>query len=356
MSSKYQIFVSSTYNDLKEPRDFVIKAILEMGHIPVGMEMFSAADEEQWSIIQRQIDQSDYYVLIMANRYGSVTEESISYTEKEYDYARSQSIPCLGFILESSASWPSNFTDTDPVQVEALSVFREKVKLRPVSFWKNTDDLYGKCSIALMKAFTAYPREGWVRASQYTDGKSTAELIRLSAENAMLRDQLEKSRSANEDKKSKAERDYLAVMRANQRPMWVWKKGAEDWEEIKYVPLLLLFQVLAPEMMVELTLTEMGETVAILICGIQLNELRRPHPMPTNFVKEWVADFSALGLVVPSKRKKPVADKDEYWTLSEKGIECLTLIRRYSLNAALKSRPVDPTAVEPSNGNTESQQ
>lgn len=28
----------------------------------MGMEMFSAADEEQWDIITRAIDQSDYYV------------------------------------------------------------------------------------------------------------------------------------------------------------------------------------------------------------------------------------------------------------------------------------------------------
>jgi Domain of unknown function (DUF4062) len=53
---KYQIFISSTYEDLKDEREQVIKACLEMGHIPVGMEMFSAADEEQWRIITRQID------------------------------------------------------------------------------------------------------------------------------------------------------------------------------------------------------------------------------------------------------------------------------------------------------------
>ena len=46
-STQHQIFVSSTYEDLKKERDQVIKAILEMGHIPVGMEMFSAADEQQ---------------------------------------------------------------------------------------------------------------------------------------------------------------------------------------------------------------------------------------------------------------------------------------------------------------------
>ena len=89
MSKKYQIFVSSTYSDLVHEREQIIKACLEMGHIPVGMEMFSAADEEQWKIIQRQIDEIDYYVILIAHRYGSTTDEGLSYTEKEYDYAAS---------------------------------------------------------------------------------------------------------------------------------------------------------------------------------------------------------------------------------------------------------------------------
>jgi Domain of unknown function (DUF4062) len=68
---KYQVFVSSTYRDLKDERDQVIKAILELGHMPVGMEMFSAAEEDQWQVIARKIDEADYYVLVLAHRYGS---------------------------------------------------------------------------------------------------------------------------------------------------------------------------------------------------------------------------------------------------------------------------------------------
>ena len=113
MAVKYQIFVSSTYDDLREEREQVLKATLEMGHIPVGMEMFSAADEEQWKIITRQIDECDYYAVIVAHGYGSVVD-GISYTEKEYDYAISNNIPVLGFIIEDGASWPTDRVDTDP--------------------------------------------------------------------------------------------------------------------------------------------------------------------------------------------------------------------------------------------------
>jgi uncharacterized protein DUF4062 len=47
MSPKYQVFISSTYQDLQDKREQLIRAILEMGHIPLGMEMFSAADDAQ---------------------------------------------------------------------------------------------------------------------------------------------------------------------------------------------------------------------------------------------------------------------------------------------------------------------
>ena len=176
--------------DLSDERDLVIKAILEMGHIPVGMEMFSAADEEQWNVIKKQIDQSDYYVVGVAHRYGSCDTAGLSFTEKEYDYAVSKGIPALGFVLEEGISWPKDKSDTDRVTLKKLKFFKEKVKTKPVSFWKNGEDLYGRCSIALMKAFNAYPREGWVRASKVQDAAAAKEIVRLSSENAALRERL----------------------------------------------------------------------------------------------------------------------------------------------------------------------
>lgn len=92
MEQKYQIFISSTYTDLVEERKKVRDTILSMLHFPVGMEIFGAADEEQWEIIKDTIDSSDYYVLLVAHRYDSIIESGpdagISYTEKEYRYAK----------------------------------------------------------------------------------------------------------------------------------------------------------------------------------------------------------------------------------------------------------------------------
>jgi len=199
--TKYQIFISSTYEDLRQEREHVIKAILEMGHIPVGMEMFSAADDAQWNIIRHQIDQSDYYVVVIANRYGSTDGNGLSYTEKEHDYAVQQSIPAIGFILDRSAPWPSNRSDLEDIKRERLQAFKDKVQTRLISRWTGPEDLSGKVILSLTKLMTERPRPGWVRGSDVPSAEALDELSRLSRENAALRSQVaaldEDSRAAD---------------------------------------------------------------------------------------------------------------------------------------------------------------
>ena len=205
---KYQVFISSTYEDLKEERDEVIKAVLEMGHIPVGMEMFSAADEEQWKLITRQIDQTDYYVVIVAHRYGSVIGKK-SYTEKEYEYAVKQKIPVLGFIIEDSARWPNDRIESDSDKTKALKLFKQKIKRKLISFWSTKEDLGGKVSRSLIKLITTNPRPGWVRTSETVGPEVVSEMSRLSSENARL-DGENKQLKKDLAEKIKGESSHLA--------------------------------------------------------------------------------------------------------------------------------------------------
>ena len=100
MRRKWQVFVSSTYSDLIQERQACVEAILRAGHIPAGMELFSAGSESQLEIIMRWIDDSDIYVLILGGRYGSIEPKSgISYTEIEYNYAFLKNKPIVTIIL-----------------------------------------------------------------------------------------------------------------------------------------------------------------------------------------------------------------------------------------------------------------
>ena len=98
MEKRYQVFVSSTFTDLKDERRAVMQALLELNCIPAGMELFPASTDDQWTLIQRVIDDCDYYLVIVGGRYGSMDAQGISYTEKEYDYAVQQGTPVMGFV------------------------------------------------------------------------------------------------------------------------------------------------------------------------------------------------------------------------------------------------------------------
>lgn len=338
MSSKYQVFVSSTYQDLKNERDLVIKAVLEMGHIPVGMEMFSAADEEQWSIIKKQIDQSDYYVVIAAHRYGSCDASGVSYTEKEYNYATSCEIPTLGFIIDDSVEWPKDKSDTDRGAIKKLNKFKEKIKQKPVSFWKNGEDLYGRCTISLVKAFVSYPREGWVRASMVQDITATKEVLRLSTENAELREKLAIFEHSTSEENTISQ--TISTLKNNKRKIPVWKNGAKEWEDQKEVTLLQIYEVIAPEMQVEISLTRLARYLATNVLSVPSSELRSKWPTPRNTNRRLLADLAALKCVQPSIKIKKMEDNDEYWCLTELGVKLMHQIRRRRLEKTENSKQI----------------
>lgn len=64
MEKKYQFFISSTYEDLKEERNKAIQAILTMNQFPIGMEMFSAADDDQWKSSKKQLTRQIFTFLL----------------------------------------------------------------------------------------------------------------------------------------------------------------------------------------------------------------------------------------------------------------------------------------------------
>ena len=53
MDKRYQVFVSSTFKDLQDERQEIMQALLELDCIPSGMELFPAANEDQWSLIKK---------------------------------------------------------------------------------------------------------------------------------------------------------------------------------------------------------------------------------------------------------------------------------------------------------------
>jgi len=187
LEKRYQVFVSSTYADLKDERHKVIQTLMELDCIPAGMELFPATDEDQFEFIKRIIDDCDYYLLIIGGRYGSITAQGISYTEQEYEYALERNLKVIALLHENPNQITLDKSEQDPELRTHLQTFRDKVATgRVVKFWKNTEELPGIVALSLPKTIKMFPAVGWVRADKVSNEELLTEINELRKQNAEL--------------------------------------------------------------------------------------------------------------------------------------------------------------------------
>lgn len=165
-NKRYEVFVSSTYADLKKERAIVMKAILDMGHFPTGMEVFPATDQQQFEYIKKVMDTADYYILILGGCSGSMydKDKGISYTRMEYEYAIEKGIPIIAFVKSDDAGEPiieKNDLSNPNVYNDFLNTV-QKNRLRKA--FKTAEELSGLVLLSLTEEIKVHPRYGWVRA------------------------------------------------------------------------------------------------------------------------------------------------------------------------------------------------
>lgn len=192
MKRRLQIFVSGTFTDLINERQSAVAAILKAGHIPAGMELFTAGDTSQWITIQRWIDESDGYMLILGGRYGSIEPKTgISYTELEYDYAVQQNKPLFAVVIDNNYLKEKLRVNGSKVierdNVRELELFRKKVLLNISSFFRDDKDIRLCVHESLAELNSNLSVKGWVSAVGIEDAKPLHEEInRLRSENSRL--------------------------------------------------------------------------------------------------------------------------------------------------------------------------
>lgn len=193
---KLQVFISSTYSDLREERQAAVEAILTAGHIPAGMELFAAGDESQMNVIKRWIDESDAYMLILGGRYGSIEPTTQkSYIQLEYEYAFEKNKPLFAIVIdeehleEKLKQHGSKVIETD--HPDKLKSFRATVLTKLVKFWRDTKDI----KLAILETLSEFSNRtdliGWIPGNEaINSGAIAEEIARLAKENTDLQLQI----------------------------------------------------------------------------------------------------------------------------------------------------------------------
>jgi len=336
MDKRYQVFVSSTFTDLVDERREVMQALLEMDCLPAGMELFPAADSDQWTLIQGVIAQSDYYLVILGGRYGSLSEEGVSYTEKEYDYAVELGIPVMGFVPADPGAIPVGKTDQSDSAALKLTDFQAKVQKRMTKDWTSAADLGSKVTRGLIHLIRSNPRPGWVRGDQAMTPETRAEIAELKAQIAQLEKERSQSGSATPqpiDRRFAHGDDTVEVTVAHSG---YGDRGPEVEEGTLECTWDNLFEVLGPFLIDEAP----ERTLRLKLNNFLLRKLQDEYD--DGWASDWagesvaltdsswgaiVVQFRALGLIRTGTKRRTVSDKSVYWGLTTAGDEYLVSLR-----------------------------
>lgn len=146
---KYQVFISSTYEDMRDERQAAMEAILRKNHIPAGMEVFSARHLDQFEVIKNWIEMCDVFLLILGGRYGSICRQTRkSFVEMEFDYAQKLGKPMIAvnidkdyLVVKKAKAYANNNLIYDGDNSELYSKLVEKVKKCMCNKYSNLDEL-----------------------------------------------------------------------------------------------------------------------------------------------------------------------------------------------------------------------
>lgn len=151
-----KVFISSTYQDLKEHRKKVFEAIERLKHNGseidwLGMEGFGAQSDDPQKTCLKFVDKCDLYIGFFGIRYGHIDKKTgLSMTELEYHRAVEKKKHCLIFLLNSDADVKQIYLDDDSKSQAKLRKFKDKLKKeRTIDYFTTPDDLALKVVTAL---------------------------------------------------------------------------------------------------------------------------------------------------------------------------------------------------------------
>lgn len=339
MDKRYQVFISSTYADLQEERQEVIQALLELDCIPAGMELFPAASEDQWTLIKKVIDDCDYYMVIIAGRYGSIGPDGRSYTEMEYRYALDTRKPIIGFVHRTPGELAASRCESTDEGKAKLGAFRDFVQKKMCRFWNSPADLGSQVSRSLVKLIKSNPGIGWVRGDLLPDESAIEEILGLRRRLEELQQKLLAASTHGPDGtrglaqgEDAFEVNYTFIASPNEYAHNGSRYEANvsaEWDDI--------FSAVSPLMINEATESDLAKAINKLISDLAYSDLAKSKNFKDlvlmNFRIE-SDDFQtikiqlrALGLITKSTKSRSVKDTATYWTLTPYGDTVMTRLR-----------------------------
>ena len=335
----YHFFVGSTLEDLRTERKEAQRIITELGYIPVSTEYLDSSIRNYDKLLDKTIEDCDYFIAIAAHRYAPVGAK-ISSLETELNLAYRKNIPVISLIIDDKARWKSSKKESEEVIVKKLDDL--KVRLRNIGAsetWQYTADFCQKLQSLIIQQVNLEPSRGWVRANQAIAPSVANELSRLSAENEQLKRQIKMENTDIVTKLHEQMKNAIKVLALNKVMLSFYYTSGENWENSRKFSCLRIFKLLAPELALGKTTAEVSRFLGTVLNPNLEKHVRKDYPTPSNTVKKIMADFTMLKLVKCVNADEG-SGEDEIWEITEYGKELYSAYRMRQLEKVFKKPSV----------------
>lgn len=195
LDTRYQTFISTSGREMQPERMVLSQTLVSMGFFAWGLEYRSPLTT---TLARRQIDESDYVILLLGSQYGEQSISGSSYFSLEYEYALSRAKPIVVFMHEQPESRDMHLQEAHPQLKEKFLAFRKKLlhDADHIFYFKSPRDLELAVRLNIPLIVEQHVGQGWVPARQAQQLEDEINLLKSKL--LQLEQQLASSTQANE--------------------------------------------------------------------------------------------------------------------------------------------------------------
>jgi hypothetical protein len=165
VEKRFQVFVSSTQQGCTPEKKEVIEALLELDCLPCSNDYFTSPEGPQSALIQKMIDDADFFILIIGNDESPADGPWINKVMAEYEYAVSRDKPVTAFIYHNDTSQRASGIETNATDTKQFKKFKKELIDTMAILWSKVPELGALVSRLISQGRKYFPQAGWVRAN-----------------------------------------------------------------------------------------------------------------------------------------------------------------------------------------------
>jgi Domain of unknown function (DUF4062) len=185
IDKRYHVFISTTGADMQPERSVLAQTLASLGFFSWGLEIRTPLTT---AFARRQIDDCDYFVILLGSRYGELSASGVSYLHLEYIYAVTKQKPVLVLLHEAPESRALEVQETTKEGQRKFEDFRRQLQRDRdmVVTFRELRELEVALRHAMPQLTQRYAALGWVRPDDVAMQALQLENEKLRQKNAKL--------------------------------------------------------------------------------------------------------------------------------------------------------------------------